>query len=41
MEAVGIYRIPGNTAAVNSLKENLKLGFDKVPYTILLVYVVA
>lgn len=30
MDTVGIYRIPGNTAAVNALKENLNLGLENV-----------
>ncbi|KAK0416311.1 hypothetical protein QR680_012409 [Steinernema hermaphroditum] len=33
METVGIYRIPGNTAAVNGLKEALAQGFPVVDYT--------
>uniref|UniRef100_A0A1I7XHJ4 Rho-GAP domain-containing protein n=1 Tax=Heterorhabditis bacteriophora TaxID=37862 RepID=A0A1I7XHJ4_HETBA len=30
LDTVGIYRIPGNTAAVNALKETLSHGFDTV-----------
>ncbi|MFH4977203.1 hypothetical protein AB6A40_003912 [Gnathostoma spinigerum] len=30
METVGIYRIPGNTAAVNALKESLSHGIENV-----------
>lgn len=30
LDTVGIYRIPGNTAAVNALKENLNYGFENV-----------
>lgn len=30
MDTVGIYRIPGNTAAVNALKETLNSGFTNV-----------
>ncbi|KHN77379.1 GTPase-activating protein pac-1, partial [Toxocara canis] len=33
MDTVGIYRIPGNTAAVNALKENLNYGFENVDFT--------
>ncbi|TKR77120.1 hypothetical protein L596_018149 [Steinernema carpocapsae] len=33
METVGIYRIPGNTAAVNALKETLTQGFQTVAIT--------
>uniref|UniRef100_A0A0N5AQ83 Rho-GAP domain-containing protein n=1 Tax=Syphacia muris TaxID=451379 RepID=A0A0N5AQ83_9BILA len=32
MDTVGIYRIPGNTAAVNALKENLNLGLENVDF---------
>ncbi|CAJ0941728.1 unnamed protein product, partial [Mesorhabditis belari] len=32
METVGIYRIPGNTAAVNALKETLNQGFDNLDF---------
>lgn len=32
MDTVGIYRIPGNTAAVNALKENLSSGFENVSF---------
>lgn len=39
METVGIYRIPGNTAAVNALKETLNQGFDNVGLTYILVFV--
>uniref|UniRef100_A0A915BMZ7 GTPase-activating protein pac-1 n=1 Tax=Parascaris univalens TaxID=6257 RepID=A0A915BMZ7_PARUN len=33
LDTVGIYRIPGNTAAVNALKENLNYGFENVDFT--------
>ncbi|VDK42409.1 unnamed protein product [Anisakis simplex] len=33
MDTVGIYRIPGNTAAVNALKETLNNGFENVDFT--------
>lgn len=33
MDTVGIYRIPGNTAAVNALKEALNDGFDNVSHS--------
>lgn len=37
MDTVGIYRIPGNTAAVNALKENLNLGLENVSLISLLI----
>ncbi|EJD76089.1 hypothetical protein LOAG_16897 [Loa loa] len=33
MDTVGIYRIPGNTAAVNALKETLNSGFANIDFT--------
>lgn len=33
MDTVGIYRIPGNTAAVNALKETLNSDFTNVIYS--------
>uniref|UniRef100_A0A1I8EKK0 Rho-GAP domain-containing protein n=1 Tax=Wuchereria bancrofti TaxID=6293 RepID=A0A1I8EKK0_WUCBA len=33
MDTVGIYRIPGNTAAVNALKETLNSGFSNIDFT--------
>ena len=30
MDTVGIYRIPGNTAAVNGLKDHLSQGIDSM-----------
>lgn len=30
LDTVGIYRIPGNTAAVNALKETLGQGLDSM-----------
>lgn len=32
IDTVGIYRIPGNTAAVNSLRDNLTQGFENVRF---------